>query len=177
MRHNCTILKCRNSLKTAPQAVYGLILSVADDGKVFLIKGGQKSATMVYTPGAPETRHILKLDTFALTSPILCIADDGAVWALRKEEPKAADPGDKGHNKVMRFDGQTMQEVPFSKYGSRGELMRFDGITWHALASQPNQETHSLTPGKDGIMMVQTSNGNCILFAEIKRSLREKWAI
>jgi hypothetical protein len=125
-------------IDTAPMPIFGCILAVSQEGRVFLAKNiggaGGGEPIMCYTPGAPETRTLLKMEKFPVMYPFFSFADDGSIWALQREENPVARPG--------------------GNWG--GKIVRYDGKTWTPLDSQPSQMAFSFMPGKDGIMLVQS---------------------
>ena len=123
-------------IDAAPMPLYGGIQAVSAEGSVFLAKiaaGNPGEQIMVYTPGAPETRTILKMEKFPTQFPQFALTDDGAIWALQKEE--------------------NLQPRPGGNWG--GKLVRYDGKAWQTLDAQPSQMVQSLTPGKGGVLLVQ----------------------
>jgi hypothetical protein len=125
-------------IDTAPMPIFGCILAVSQEGRVFLAKNiggaGGGEPIMCYTPGAPETRTLLKMEKFPVMYPFFSFADDGSIWALQREENPVARPG--------------------GNWG--GKIVRYDGKTWTAPDTQPSQMAFSFVPGKDGVMLAQS---------------------
>jgi hypothetical protein len=131
-------------IDAAPVPLYGSILAVSAEGSVFLAKmvavnSGER--IMVYTPGAPETRTILKMEKHPVQFPQFSVTDDGAIWALEREE-----------NPQLRLGGN---------WG--GKLVRYDGKNWQTPEAQPSQMVQTLTPGKGGVLLMQNQM-ECILY-------------
>jgi hypothetical protein len=120
---------------TAPMPLYGGVQAVSNEGNVYLAKFNTTPGDpiMVYTPDAPETRTLLTMEKFPMYFPQFALADDGAIWAVQRED-----------NPIPRPNGN---------WG--GRLARYDGKEWHTLDTQPSQMIQSITPGKGGVMLVQ----------------------
>jgi hypothetical protein len=123
-------------IDAAPMPLYGSVQAVSAEGRVFLAKfaaANPGERIMVYTPGAPETRTILKMEKKPVMFPQFALTDDGAVWAFEREE------------------------ATLRRAGSWGaKLVRYDGKSWTAPDVQPTQMPQSMTPGKGGVLLVQT---------------------
>ncbi|MCC6123851.1 MAG: hypothetical protein IT426_02730 [Pirellulales bacterium] len=125
-------------IDAAPAPLFGGVQAVSAEGRVFLARinaasGGERIA--VYTPGAPETRAILNVESLSTRYPQFALTDDGAAWALEREL------------------------TPTQRVGGYwgGKLVRYDGKGWRTPEFQPTQMVRSLTPGKGGVLLVQTS--------------------
>jgi hypothetical protein len=125
-------------LDSAPAPMFGGVQAVSAEGRIFLARtnaGSSGERIAVYTPGAPEKRSLLKMNKLSTRYPQFALADDGAAWAIEREV-----------NPTVRVGGY---------WG--GKLVRFDGKAWRTLDFQPAQMVRSLTPGKGGVLLVQTS--------------------
>jgi hypothetical protein len=81
------------------------------------------------------------MDKHPVQSPQFALTDDGAIWTIEREE--------------------NLQPQPGGNWG--GKLVRFDGKDWQTLETQPSQVVQSMTPGKDGVLLVQDP-AECILY-------------
>jgi hypothetical protein len=136
-------------INAAPMPLFGNLLAVSAEGSVFLAKnaaGNPNEPIMVYTPSAPETRTVLRMEKHPVQFPQYAVTDDGAVWLMEREDAPAqpALPPQAGGN-----------------WG--GRLVRFNGKDWQTLETQPSQAVQSMTPGRGGVLLVQ-GQAESILF-------------
>jgi hypothetical protein len=136
-------------INAAPMPLFGNLLAVSAEGSVFLGKnaaGNPNEPIMVYTPSAPETRTVLRMEKHPVQFPQFAVTDDGAVWLMEREDSPAQ---------------PALPPQPGGNWG--GRLVRFNGKDWQTLETQPSQAVQSMTPGSGGVLLVQ-SQAESILY-------------
>ncbi len=86
---------------TLPLPQYQWLYAAQADGTLFVGQTGPESQPelMVYRPGAPDDRRLLKVQRVRMQGAF-CVADDGTIWTTMPEQG------------LVRFDGRNWRSIP-----------------------------------------------------------------